>query len=487
MARKSETTSEPVDPVAFTEADKTRARQWFKKSSDCRDRHDYDYAIESAITGLKYWPEAVEEGHMPLRSVALQRAQIGGKKPGMMGGLKYPMTGKDAKKCMLNAERLLSKDPHNATYAEGLLKNACKAGYLDTVKWVADVVMDALKRDKKPNVGRYKTYRETLIEAARLADGRDAGPLETWLLDKALQSLEYVIARNPSDEDLRNEVRDLAGRLTIARGKYDEADDFRDSLQDADEQRLLHDAGRLRQGEDSLQALIDAARKEWEASPEAPATITAYVEALLKDESKAREDQAVEILLQVSKSTDNYNLKLRADDIRLRRMAREARKLLARAKETKSSDDKQQYRLAAMELRQVTLDTFRERVSQYPTDLRLKYKLGTALFESGLYDEAIPMLQAATNDPRSRNRCQMLIGRAFMEKNNPTQAAEVLKDAIDSYELTNEFSKELLYWLARAYEADGKTEDAKVAYGKLLRQDYNFMDGDARKRLEGLK
>ena len=94
------------------------------------------------------------------------------------------MTGKDAKKCMLNAEFLLSKDPHNAGYAEGLLRNACKAGYLDTVKWVAPVVMDALKRDKKPNVARYKTYRESLIDAARLADERGAGPLETWLLDK---------------------------------------------------------------------------------------------------------------------------------------------------------------------------------------------------------------------------------------------------------------------------------------------------------------
>ena len=84
MAKKSDTTSKPVAPT--TDADKARARQWFNKSNDCRERHDYDYAIESAITGLRYWPEAVEEGHMPLRSMALQRAQTGGKKPGMVEG-----------------------------------------------------------------------------------------------------------------------------------------------------------------------------------------------------------------------------------------------------------------------------------------------------------------------------------------------------------------------------------------------------------------
>ena len=282
-------------------------------------------------------------------------------------------------------------------------------------------------------------------------------------------------------------MRDLGGRLTIARGKYDDAEDFRESLQDADQQKLLHDSERLRQGESTLKALIDATRLEWEANPETPATLNAYVDALLKDETKANEDRAIEVLMQVSQSTSTYSLKLRADDIRLRQMSRETRSLLARAKESKSPEDKQQYRLAAMDLRQVTLNVFRERVEQYPTDLRLKYKLGTALFESGEYDEAIPVLQAATNDPRSRDRCQLLIGRAFLEKDNPTQAAEVLKDAIDNYELTNEFSKELLYWLARAYEADGRIEDARTTYGKLLRQDYSFKDGDARKRLEGLK
>jgi len=33
----------------------------------------------------------------------------------------------------------------------------------------------------------------------------------------------------------------------------------------------------------------------------------------------------------------------------------------------------------------------------------------------------------------------------------------------------------------------GRVDDAKATYGKLLRQDYNYRDGDARKRLESLK
>ena len=60
----------------------------------------------------------------------------------------------------------------------------------------------------------------------------------------------------------------------------------------------------------------------------------------------------------------------------------------------------------------------------------------------------------------------------------------MLREALDKYELVDEASKELLYWLGRSYEAVGNPEEAKAAYGKLLRQDYNYRDGDARKRLE---
>jgi tetratricopeptide (TPR) repeat protein len=165
---------------------------------------------------------------------------------------------------------------------------------------------------------------------------------------------------------------------------------------------------------------------------------------------------------------------------------RQVRALLAKARQSGWEEDGQQARLAVMERRQVAIEVFRERVEQYPTDLRLKYKLGAILFEAGDYDQAIPMLQAAHGEPRSRVRSQLLIGQAFLRKENPAQAAEVLREALDRYELTEDVTKEFLYWLGRACQAAGKVEEAKAAYGRLLRQDYNYMDGDARQRLESL-
>jgi len=476
----------PTTP-AFSEQDMARARQWFAKAADCRERREYDYAVECYITGLGYWPDAVDEGHMPLRSLAIQRQQAGGKKPGFLDSVKKSMTGKDALRAMLNAEHLLAMDPHNPQYAEGVLRNAVRAGLLQTAKWVAPLLFDLLKRDKKPNKARFDNFRKLLVEAAQAAGERRENALETWFLEQAVSSLEYLTARLPTDEALRDELRDLGGRLTIARGKYEEAEDFRESLYEADKQKLLHDSERSRQADESLAAVIEARRREHEAAPDVPGKVFDYVDALLKAERKEEEDRAIEVLMKAYERSRNYSFKLRADDIRLNQLRRRTSRLLAKARQTHTDEDKQQARLAALEQRQTELEIFRERVQKYPTDLRLKFKLGEALFKAGEYDEAIPVLQLAQQDPRNRIQCQLLLGRAFFEKGSPNQTVELLTEALDKYELVDEQSKEILYWLGRAQEALGRVDDAKATYGKLLRQDYNYRDGDARKRLESLK
>ena len=473
--------------IVFSDADKARARKWFVKAEDCRSRREYDYAIECFINGLGYWTEAVEEGHMPLWALAIQRQQIGGKKPGLMDGMKRSMTGKDVKKAMLNAEHLLAMDPSNPNYVDGVLRNAIKAGLLKTCKWAAPLVQESLKKEKKPNRNRYATFRQAMIEAAEKAAERNDGISEAWLLEQAVYSLDSLAMRMPGDEDIRSELRDLAGRLTIARGKYEQAEDFRESLANGDKQKLLHDSERMQQSDDTMEAVIAAARKEYDADPEAAPKIHAFVDALLRTERPKEEGEAIDVLTTAYESSRNYSFKLRADDVRLRQLHRRTGKLMARAQTTKTEEDKQQARLAAMEQREITLEIFRERVEKYTTDLRLKYKLGMALFEAGQYDESIPMLQVAQQEPRSRVYCQLLLGRSFFEKENPAQAIEILREALDRYEGTDDTSKKLLYWLGRAYEAAGNVEEAKGAYGKLLRQDYNYLEGDARKRSEALK
>jgi len=470
----------------FSEADMAKARAWFTKAANCRERREYDYAIECYITGLGFWPEAVEEGHMPLRSLAIQRQQAGGAKAGVLEVLKKPLIGRNARQAMLNAEYLLAKDPSSGSYLDSLLKNAFKAGMLETVRWVTPLVLDSLRKDKKPNKNRFKSFRDVVIAAAEQADAKNQAPIAVWLLEHAVTSLEFQLAREP-DEGLRNEQRDLAGRLAIVKGKYQEAESFRDSLRDAEQQKILHDSERVKQAEESYEALVAAARKALAENPDVPQKIYALVDVLTRRESKESEGEAIALLLKSYEKSRNYNFKMRADQIRLGQLSRQTRQLFEQARRSGSEEDQQQYRLAKMEQSQVELEIYRERVQKYPTDLGLRYRLGRALFFAREFDEAIPALQAAQGDPRHRYHARLLMSRAFFEKGAFAQAVDVLKEICDVPDLPEEITKDICYWLARSLEADGQMDEARAAYSKLLRQDYNYADGEARRRLDALK
>ncbi len=472
----------------FSNADQKKARQWFAMGEDKRSKRDYDYAIECYITGLNFWTEAVDEGHAPLWSLAVQRKQAGGKKAGMIESMKRSTSGKDVRKAMLNAEWLAARDPQNTTFLEALLKNAVKGKYFQTVRFFAPKVLDELKREKKPSVGRFKALRDVLAEAGDAAEAAGQAAEATLFYETALNALDFLIARRLGDvESHKDELRDISGRLTIVKGKYGEGENFRESIRDADAQKLLHDRERVKQGDQTLDALITAAKQEYEADPSA-AKLNAYVDVLVRREQEEEENLAIEALTEAFEREDNYSFKSRADDIRIRQLKRRTRQARAAFDEEGDKASAAAAQEAAREQIRFEVRTYTERVKKYPTDLRLKYTLGGILFKANKYDDAIPLLQAAQSDPRSRRQALLLIGRSFFKKEAFAQARSVLSDAYEQLETKDDLhGKEVLYWLARSHEGAGETDQARDAYSRLVRMEYNYADGDARRRLEALE
>ena len=110
------------------------------------------------------------------------------------------------------------------------------------------------------------------------------------------------------------------------------------------------------------------------------------------------------------------------------------------------------------------------------------------MFRAERWDDAIPIFQESQNEPRYRIQSKFHMGRCFFEREIFEQAAEVLQEACDEYEVAgDDLSKEIMYWVGRSHEQADEAEKAISAYGKLLRQDYNYMNGDVRKRLDTLK
>jgi tetratricopeptide (TPR) repeat protein len=471
MARSSDISARPT----FGPDEIAKARECFRRAQELVGKKNYDYAIELYILGLGHWPEAVEEGHNPCRAAALFR---GPKKVGFVDQMKYKTSGKDYKTCMLNAERLLSMDPRNIGYMEALFKNAAQARFDKTAMWIGEILADAVVHEAKPNPARFITLRQNYEMLGDLNAEADP-PLAIEAMDRAVDALSKLRALKPHDGELAVALRDVAGKLTILKGRYSSAESFTDSIVDKASQRDLHDKDRLVQSDDRLDSLIAQAQQRYEADPTNGTKIHELVDLLCRREQDAEETKAIRILLKAHEQSDEYRYKLRAHDIYMKQLRRKAR-LLDEAR------DPQAHAARAKQLK-VELAVYKERVEQYPTELSYRFEYGRRLFEAGRFDDAIPVLQEARNEPKNRFRCSLYIGRCFYEKGFHKQAANVFREAIGTYEIPNDdLGKRLHYWLGRSLEADGNIPEALKIYGQLIEWDYNYRKGDVRKRIEGL-
>ena len=477
---KREVPEQPEDHNArhtTDEARRAKARKWFDRARQLADSRNYEYAIKCFIDGLALWPEAVEEAHIPLRGTATVRHQTGGKKPGMMDGVKYSMTHKEPLKAMLNAEWLMAHDPTNVNYMEGVFKNANKGRFDDTLMWIGPIFRGAAEAEKKPSPKRFALMKQLYEELGDRCQARDEPKLALDAYERALEAITFQKRIEPRNNNLANEIRDLSTKLTILKGRYSESDSFKRSLVDGEHQKELHDRERMVHTHEQFEDLRRAAEADWRNNPNVPAKLIALTDLLCRPEDPKYEEEAIKLLDEEYARNADYRFKQRADDTRMKQLHRAER-------DARGEGDTDALREAKIKRLGFEIPVFAERVEQYPTDLRVKFEYGMRLFNAQKFDQAIPMFQAARADPKSKTRCCLYIGRAFYLKKLYSQAITILREGEDICEIPNdETAKEITYWLARALEAAGEAETAQKTYGKLLQLDYNYRD--VRVRIEG--
>jgi tetratricopeptide (TPR) repeat protein len=113
-------------------------------------------------------------------------------------------------------------------------------------------------------------------------------------------------------------------------------------------------------------------------------------------------------------------------------------------------------------------------------DFQSHYDLGVAFKEMGLLDEAIAEFQKALRSPQGRLRTSEALGICFYEKSQFPIAEAILRRAIDSQPGNDDEKVGLLYWLARAYEAQNKVDEGLSTYRRVMAVDIRFADASER-------
>ena len=159
----------------------TQAKAYFERARQASEAGDFDRAIDAYLEGLRCSPDAVEEGHIALRVLALRRQKRGGIKPTAEEANERLSQGRTPLEKMLNAEYLLAKDPEHLAYGQAILRAAVAGRYRETAKWIADLMFLANNNAKKPSVSIYVLLKDSyeavgLLSRAAAACQRVARP-----------------------------------------------------------------------------------------------------------------------------------------------------------------------------------------------------------------------------------------------------------------------------------------------------------------------
>lgn len=458
------------------EGDLSKAIAFFSRAAEVASTDNFDYAIDLFIEGLQRAPEAVDEGHKPLRYNSLVRQGKGGKKPTMMDKMKHSR-GKTAMENMLNAEYLLAKDPDNLVYAEQMLNAALTGGFKKTALWIADLIFEASRASEKPSLATLLLLKDSYTTMEEYA--------------KAVSACGYAIKLKPDDAMLVGEFKNLSARLTMQKGKYDQKDgDFRDSIQDREAQAKLQAQQGLIKSVDVRQQAVDDSRKIYETN-KTQSNLFKLTDTLGDLQTDASDKEAIEMLEKTYEQSSDFSYKKRAGEIQLRMIRRQIRQTrdallgdnkpgqipaVSTGQALKELLDKK-----TKELLMAELEHYRMCMENYPTDLRLRYEYGLRLMRNQRYDDAIPFMQAARKDAKYKIPAMNKIGLCFFMKGWFSDAIDILKEAVEIYEIKdNDIAKDLRYNLARSYEQAGQAQEALELYRRIAQIDFSYKDVKAR-------
>jgi tetratricopeptide (TPR) repeat protein len=368
---------------------------------------------------------------------------------------------------MLNAEFLLAKDPENLTYAEQMLKAAVAGGFKKTALWIADLIFDANKALDKPSLQTYLLLKDSYAAIEEYA--------------KAVGACGYACRLKSDDAALADEFKNLSAHLTMQKGKYDQDGDFRQSIQDRESQEKfqLQKAG-VKTVDFRQQAIAEA--RQVLASDKSPQNIFKLADALGELQTDEADKEAIKLLDDSFGQFKDFTFKRRSGEVILRMLRRNVRKAKVDLEKNPSDERaRNAFTETTKQLLSAELEHYRLCMENYPTDLRLKYEYSVRLMRNQRYDEAIPYLQEARKDLKHKISAMNKIGLCFFMKGWFGDAIDILKQAIEGYEIKdNDIAKDLRYNLARAYEQQGNTDEALELYRKLAQLDYSYKDVRAR-------
>jgi len=457
----------PKDDESF-QAQPDKARGWFEHGHKAADP---DYALTCFANGIKLDPSPMS-AHEAMFEAA--RKYCG--KPAAGKELRR-IDGPHPVEKFAAAEFAWMKDLNNPALALKFLDASIKA-----MQWVAEVgrwhcphVLNVLRLQKKPSKSNLLSARDLFPE------------LGAW--DEALAAGEDALRLDPDDASLEIELKDISAQRAMDQGRYEEAageeGGFRKFVKNPEAQRELAEAASISGGLDVAGRNLERARREYEKSPEVPDVLNQYAQLLRAVDTPESMEQAYAIFMKGFEATGQYRFRAFAGDIRIAQARERLKPLQATVNQgTANNDAATAYEEARGTLLELQHAEFIERIKEYPTDRKLRQRLGEVQFELGRYDDAMPCFQEAKDDPQLKVRAGHMLGRSFAAQSWHDDAVKEFKEALQRVEPGDKDTElairyDLMVSLMEHAGTERSVEHAREALeicSSILRKDVTYRD-----------
>lgn len=439
------------------------------KGKEAATRDNFDYAVTLFSQVLRREPSCVDV-RKALRNSQLSRAggRTGFFKKMFAGAATSPQLAKaqlalrnqNLTEAMDLAEQVLDADPYNS-HAHKVIADAAE------LLEMPQTLLLSLEHLAK---GAPKDKTTVIRYANALADAHDNARAEKLLADLA--------AHLPADAEVSKALKNLSARRTMHEGGYEKLADgsgsYRDILRDESEARELEQASRVVTSEDRRTQLIQEYEARLPTEPDNArirrSLADLYVETHRFDEAQ----KLYEALLENAPSSDPSLIRA-LTNLKVRRLDHQIAQLDAAA-----PDFEERSQTMEAEKRAVELEEAKKRVEKAPTDLALRFELGTLCLQSGKISEAIQEFQRAQNNPHKRIAAMNGLAQCFAQRKMFDLAERTLQNAIKEKPAMDEEKKELIYNLGDVLERMGKREESIEQFKLIYEIDIGYRDVAAR-------
>jgi tetratricopeptide (TPR) repeat protein len=283
----------------------------------------------------------------------------------------------------------------------------------------------------------------------------------------------HVYKLDPKNGQARSKISALETKTTIERGGYEDAKNTGDVRVNKE---VTRKGEAVAPGQSAEIDMRQAIRKD-------PQNKGLYLKLADHLRKNRKLDDAREVLNQALQISGNDPaIQEIMEDVELDQLALNLDAAKQAAAASGKDTDRQNTVALSQELLKRQIEVFSARVEKYPADLGRRYELAIKLMAVQKWQQAIPHLQKAAQDPRTKGKALVALGKCFLYDKKGSLARGQFERALPelNFDQDPDGYKDTYYLLGRVCEELGDKAAAEKHYGEVIVVDYEYKDANDR-------